>query len=971
MRRIHRQLGFLASLLLVIHAGPITEPADEDETTAEHYLKWFYNLTDVKTVFQRSASPLTEKMKEMQKFFRLNVTGTLDRETLEVMKKPRCGVPDVAAFSTFGGNPRWKTNKLTYRIENYTPDMSVAEVDDSIRRALQVWADVTPLRFTRIYSGTADIMISFATRNHGDGYQFDGPQGVLAHAFAPSSGIGGDAHFDDDEIFSFRSSRGIVLFLVAAHEFGHSLGLSHSNVRGALMFPTYSFSDPGRFSLTSDDIRGIQSLYGPNRDRNPIQPDPELPTAPNVCDPNLIFDAVTTFRGETMFFKDSFFWRSSRSTRVAQLIKSFWPNSPDNIDAAYETPVQGKVIFFKGKKVWAFNGNNLEPGYPKILSHFGLPLSVRKVNAAVHDKNSRKTLLFVGKMYYSYDERAKRMDTGYPKRLAEGCPGMAGEVTAAHLSKGYIYLYSGTKMYMFRSNSKRLLRVVKSNSFMPCLSGFSKKWNAAGYVGLIILKCLSQKEEDCSMGPVTAFVLTLVVYSALCDGAPTASSEDHHIAEAYLSQFYRDNNATKSRSRTMFLPDLENELKVMQEFFGLEVTGKLDSNTLETMKLPRCGVTDVAKFSHFQGRPSWKQSVVTYRITEYTSQLSQRDVDVIIAKAFQLYSDVIPLDFKQIYSGTADIMILFKAGYHGDFYPFDGPNGVLAHANSPGPEQGGDTHFDDDETWTLSSRDINLLLVAAHEFGHALGLDHSKDPSALMYPTYRYVNTNGYTLPRDDRLGVQALYGVRTSIDKPEPKPEPKPNSVPSPPEPCKRDLVFDAATSIRGELYFFKAGYYWKKGYYSGLSMHEIKSTWPSIDSVDAAYEFSGRDISFIFNGQQYWGVKGSTTLPGYPKPITKFGFPTYVKKIDAAVHVKSTGRTLFFVGSKYWSFNERTAQMDRGFPKNIQLHFPGIGSQVDAAFENYGYLYFSEGPRQTEYDFSSKRVNRVLLNYGWLNCY
>lgn len=49
---------------------------------------------------------------------------------------------------------------------------------------------------------------------------------------------------------------------MAAHEFGHSLGLGHSNVPGALMFPTYSFRDPGRFSLPSDDIRGIQSLYG-------------------------------------------------------------------------------------------------------------------------------------------------------------------------------------------------------------------------------------------------------------------------------------------------------------------------------------------------------------------------------------------------------------------------------------------------------------------------------------------------------------------------------------------------------------------------------------------------------------------------------------------------------------------------------------------------------------------------------------
>ncbi len=32
---------------------------------------------------------------------------------------------------------------------------------------------------------------------------------------------------------------------------------------------------------------------------------------------------------------------------------------------------------------------------------------------------------------------------------------------------------------------------------------------------------------------------------------------------------------------------------------------------------------------------------------------------------------------------------------------------------------------------------------------------------------------------------------------------------------------------------------------------MHEIQSTWPSINSVDAAYEFSGRDISFLFKGK------------------------------------------------------------------------------------------------------------------------
>lgn len=48
---------------------------------------------------------------------------------------------------------------------------------------------------------------------------------------------------------------------MAVHEFGHSLGLSHSSVQGAIMYPYYQ-SLTSDFKLSSDDITGIQAIYG-------------------------------------------------------------------------------------------------------------------------------------------------------------------------------------------------------------------------------------------------------------------------------------------------------------------------------------------------------------------------------------------------------------------------------------------------------------------------------------------------------------------------------------------------------------------------------------------------------------------------------------------------------------------------------------------------------------------------------------
>nr|XP_048290425.1 matrilysin [Myodes glareolus] len=229
---------------------------------AQNYLRKFY-LHDSKRK-EGNGNSLVIKLKEMQKFFGLPMTGKLSPRTVEIMQKPRCGVPDVAKFSLMPGSPKWQSRKVTFRIMSYPSDLPRLTVDQIVAKALRMWSEQIPLNFRRVRWGTADIMIGFATGDHGDSFPFDGPGNTLGHAFAPGPGLGGDAHFDGDEQWTDGDGDGVNFLYAATHEFGHSLGLSHSSVPESVMYPTYENGHPKDFGLTEDDIEGIQKLYGKN-----------------------------------------------------------------------------------------------------------------------------------------------------------------------------------------------------------------------------------------------------------------------------------------------------------------------------------------------------------------------------------------------------------------------------------------------------------------------------------------------------------------------------------------------------------------------------------------------------------------------------------------------------------------------------------------------------------------------------------
>ncbi len=55
--------------------------------------------------------------------------------------------------------------------------------------------------------------------------------------------------------------RSVDLYSVTLHELGHALGLGHSDVPGAVMYPYYRRLT----ALTTEDIGAIQDLYASSR----------------------------------------------------------------------------------------------------------------------------------------------------------------------------------------------------------------------------------------------------------------------------------------------------------------------------------------------------------------------------------------------------------------------------------------------------------------------------------------------------------------------------------------------------------------------------------------------------------------------------------------------------------------------------------------------------------------------------------
>ncbi|KRX36718.1 Matrix metalloproteinase-20 [Trichinella murrelli] len=258
------------------------------------------------------------------------------------------------------------------------------------------------------------------------------------------------------------------------------------------------------------------------------------------------------------------------------------------------------------------------------------------------------------------------------------------------------------------------------------------------------------------------FCISFVVHAL---GAPIISSEQLHqkYNVDYLFKY-------KYLNKMPTINDIEqiiSGLKKFQEDVGLPVTGEMTKQTRDLMDRPRCGMTDTNDKSRRTKRfvphhSKWRKRTLIWRLDDPYELLTDYDRFVVrttLHRAFNEWSEASQkaLKFKENENSTglAHINIFFAHGDHNDSLPFDGMAGVVAHGFYP---TNGNLHFDAAEHWTLHmDNGINLFQTAVHEIGHLLGLEHSTDYNAVMFPINRPYDPM-FRLGDDDIRGIRYLY---------------------------------------------------------------------------------------------------------------------------------------------------------------------------------------------------------------------
>jgi hypothetical protein len=196
---------------------------------------------------------------------RLSVCSCLLAVTLAIVV---AGTRETSGYVLSG--PTWAPGPVSYRVNTTNLDLPDAVIPPALAVGAGAWTTQTNASFRFQYAGTSTV-----TTNTNDGvnvvmFRNASSGSAIATTYWWSSGsriIDADIVFWDGGFQFFTGStgcaNGFYIEDIAAHEFGHFLGLGHSTVASATMYPSVSSCATGNRTLDADDIAGVEALYPP------------------------------------------------------------------------------------------------------------------------------------------------------------------------------------------------------------------------------------------------------------------------------------------------------------------------------------------------------------------------------------------------------------------------------------------------------------------------------------------------------------------------------------------------------------------------------------------------------------------------------------------------------------------------------------------------------------------------------------
>ena len=215
--------------------------------------------------------PFTSALKKYQRAFNLTVSGWIDDITLYQMSLPRCGIPDFINDEMKNGNLSWPQNdswlrgrkSLTYGFHKRSRKPNVMKV---FTDAFSRWSNATGMKFTPAAFDVADIKIGFTYFLSNYSYSaLLGDSIINSTGNVPVGRIRLDASWawvppNENNTVNWKN-KSFDLGSAAMHQIGHLLGLGHSEMQEAVMYPYILSSKQTKLELAADDREKFQSLH--------------------------------------------------------------------------------------------------------------------------------------------------------------------------------------------------------------------------------------------------------------------------------------------------------------------------------------------------------------------------------------------------------------------------------------------------------------------------------------------------------------------------------------------------------------------------------------------------------------------------------------------------------------------------------------------------------------------------------------